>query len=245
MLLVVAVGGALALEVVTLHGAGESLALGHGDGVDQLPRLEEVGGQLLSDLVVGGVVEPELDQAAARVHARPVEMALLGLGQGRRPPVAPGHLEGRVALSLRRLDLDHPDRRHAHHRHRYRPGSGHPRSVSFRLFRPRSPWWPLELLRLDSLLVPTQAGVDRYCGTASLRLSIRFPTSSSARSADGSGYGPHRLACRRSARRIPSGALAWCGPRSPPSYRGRSNTSFSHGLARNGPTDDCIPSVPG
>ena len=141
--------------------AGEALALGHGDGVDQLAGLEQVGGQLLAHLVVGGVVDPELDQPAAGVDPGLVEVALLGLGQGRCPPVAPGDLQGGVALALGGLDLHDPDRRDAHHRHRYRPVSGRPRSGSFPLFRPRSPWWPLELLRLDSSLRPTPAGADR------------------------------------------------------------------------------------
>jgi len=47
LLLVVPVRGALALEVVSLHPAGKTLALGDGDGVDQFPGLEQVGGQLL------------------------------------------------------------------------------------------------------------------------------------------------------------------------------------------------------
>ena len=48
------------------------------------PGLEEVGGQLLAHLVVGGVVDAELDQAPAGIDPGPVEVALLRLGQGRR-----------------------------------------------------------------------------------------------------------------------------------------------------------------
>ena len=50
-----------------------------------------------------------------------VEVALLRLGQGGGAAVSPGHLQRRVALAFWGLDLHDPDRRHAHHRHRYRP----------------------------------------------------------------------------------------------------------------------------
>jgi len=56
VLLVVTVAGALALEVVPLHGAGESFSLGDGGGVHQLTGLEHVGGELLAHFVLGGVI---------------------------------------------------------------------------------------------------------------------------------------------------------------------------------------------
>jgi len=48
--------------------------------------------------------------------------------------------------------------------------------VSFRLFRPRSPWWPLELLRLDSSLVLDTGGC-RSCtaDTARPHLAVTHP----------------------------------------------------------------------
>ena len=121
VLLVVTVAGALALEVVPLHGAGEALALGDGDGVHQLTGLEQVGGQLLADLVLGGVVEAQFDQAATGVDARLVVVALLGSGEGGGAAVAPGDLQRGVPLGLGGLHLHDPDRRDAQHRHRDRP----------------------------------------------------------------------------------------------------------------------------
>ena len=69
--------GALALEVVALHAAGEALALAHGDGVDQLARLEEVGGELLADLVATRRRRSAAPPGVARVDAGLVEVALL------------------------------------------------------------------------------------------------------------------------------------------------------------------------
>ena len=60
---------ALAAEVVALHAAGEALALGDSDGVHALAGGPQVSGQLLAHGVVGHVVEAELDELAARVHA--------------------------------------------------------------------------------------------------------------------------------------------------------------------------------
>ncbi len=118
VLLVVAVGGALALEIVALHGAGEPLALGHGDGVDPLARAHDLGGELLADLVPTGVVEPELDEVPARLHAGGREMPLLRLVQRRGALDPPGDLQGGVALAFGRLHLHHAQRRDLEDRHR-------------------------------------------------------------------------------------------------------------------------------
>ncbi len=64
-----AVAGALALEAVALHGAREALALAGAGHVDVGAVGEDLGGQLLTDLVLGGgglVVEPQLGEVAAR-----------------------------------------------------------------------------------------------------------------------------------------------------------------------------------
>ena len=71
VLLVVAVGGTLALEVVALHGAGEALALGDGDGVDPLAGAQEVGGELLADLVARWRRRAGARRGAARAPRRP------------------------------------------------------------------------------------------------------------------------------------------------------------------------------
>ena len=65
-----AVAGALTLEAVTLHGAREALALRGAGHVDVGAVGEDLGRQLLADLVVGGgglVVETELGQVPAGV----------------------------------------------------------------------------------------------------------------------------------------------------------------------------------
>ena len=115
---VVAVRRTLAFEVVPLHAAGEALALGDRDGVDALAGLPEVSRDLLAHAVVGHVVEPELDERATRVDTRLGVVPRLGLGQGRVAPEPPGHLQCRVTVGLRRLDLDHAHGRDLEHRHR-------------------------------------------------------------------------------------------------------------------------------
>ena len=108
MLLVVAVGRALTLEVVTSHGPGEALALAHRRHVDLLAGGEDAGVDLLTDRVRVRVVHPQLDQAAAGLDARAGEMASLGLVEGLRPAQSVGDLDGRVAVTLGRLDLHDP-----------------------------------------------------------------------------------------------------------------------------------------
>src|SRR5205823_13809808 len=77
MLLVVAVGRALTLEVVTSHGPGEALALADRCHVDLLAGREDAGVDLLTDRVRVRIVHPQLDQAAAGLDARAGEMASL------------------------------------------------------------------------------------------------------------------------------------------------------------------------
>ena len=69
MVLVVTVAGALALEVVTLHAAGEALATADGGDVDLRAFGDHVDRDLLADLVAVDVVEAQLDQAPAGLTA--------------------------------------------------------------------------------------------------------------------------------------------------------------------------------
>src|SRR6202034_2313621 len=121
VVLVVAVGGALALEVVALHGPGEALALGDGDGVDPLAGAPQVGRQLLAHLVVADVVDPQFHQPPAGVDPGLLVVAEDRLVQGARPAEAPRHLQGRVALTLGGLHLDDAHRRDAQDSHRDGP----------------------------------------------------------------------------------------------------------------------------
>ena len=116
--LVVAVRGALALEVVALHGAGEALALGHGGHVDPLAGLEQVGGELLADRVVADVVEAELDELHAGIDAGLVVVARDRLGQLAGVALAVGDLQCAVAVVLGRLHLHDANRLDAQHRDR-------------------------------------------------------------------------------------------------------------------------------
>ena len=66
-----AVAGAEAVEVVALHDTGEALALAGADDVDLGAGLEQLGGELLAERVLGRVRRAHLDDVAARRHARP------------------------------------------------------------------------------------------------------------------------------------------------------------------------------
>src|SRR5699024_11070982 len=67
------VGGAHAGEAVTLHDAGEALALGRAHDVDALADLEGPAGQLLADLVLTGVRRADLGDVATGRDAGGVE----------------------------------------------------------------------------------------------------------------------------------------------------------------------------
>ncbi|BFO14487.1 hypothetical protein SHKM778_08750 [Streptomyces sp. KM77-8] len=67
MLALGAVTGAEALEVVTLHDAGEALALALAGDVDLHAGLEHLGGDFLAQRVLGGVRGADLDEVTAGV----------------------------------------------------------------------------------------------------------------------------------------------------------------------------------
>ena len=104
--LVVTVRRRLALEVVTLHDAGEALAAADGGDVDERAGRDLLDGELLADLEAVDGVEAEFDEALARRHAGLLEVSEGGLGQLVRLAVPVGHLQGGVAVALVGLDLD-------------------------------------------------------------------------------------------------------------------------------------------
>src|SRR5690606_22205845 len=111
MLLVVAVGSALAGEVVALHHTGEAFALGGAGDVRLLAGLEDVGdGELLADLERGGVGDPDLEEHPAGSDAGLGVVALQRLVHPVGLDLAEGDLDGRVPGLLRRLDLHDADR---------------------------------------------------------------------------------------------------------------------------------------
>ena len=119
MVLVVTVAGALALEVVTLHAAGEALATADGSDVDPLTLDHGVDLDLLADLEAVDRVEAQLDDATTGLDARLGEVAGLRLGELLRILVAKGDLECRVTVAFGGLHLDDAGRLDAEH------GDGH------------------------------------------------------------------------------------------------------------------------
>jgi hypothetical protein len=104
---------------VTLHDAGEALALGPARDVDALADLEGVGAELLADGVVGGVGRADLDDEAARRHAGLVEVAGERLGDLARVDGAVAELHRGVAVGVGVADLGHDVRASLDH------GDGH------------------------------------------------------------------------------------------------------------------------
>src|SRR5690606_18033499 len=100
-----AVAGGQAAEAVALHRAGGALALADGGDVDLVAVGQHVGLELLAHLVLGHVVEAELDEPDARLDARLLELPELGLGDLAGLLRAEGDLQGGVPVALVGLDL--------------------------------------------------------------------------------------------------------------------------------------------
>src|SRR3712207_2818554 len=101
-----AVRRAEALEAVTLHDAGGALALAGADDVDLGHAVEDVGGQLLADRVVTGVLGAQLHQVPPRRNACLGEVPALGLVHLARVDLTEPELDGRVAVDLGGADLE-------------------------------------------------------------------------------------------------------------------------------------------
>jgi hypothetical protein len=106
VVLVVAVAGALTLEVVALHGAGEALAAADAGDVDAATGRQRLDRDLLADFVAVDRVDAELHEPHAGLHAGLGEVAGDRLGQLLRVPPALRDLQRRVPVALGRLDLD-------------------------------------------------------------------------------------------------------------------------------------------
>ena len=101
------VAGALAGKAVALHGARETLALGGAGHVDVGAVGEDLGGQLLADLVLAGgglVVEPQLGKVPARVDTCGAVLPGQRLVHLARADLAVRQLDGAVAVALGRAD---------------------------------------------------------------------------------------------------------------------------------------------
>src|SRR5262249_34025205 len=106
VVLVVAVAGALAAEVVALHAACEALAAADAGDIDTAAGREPLDRDLLADLEPVDRVDAELDQAHARLDAGLGVVPGDRLGELLRVAVALGDLQRRVSVALGRLDLD-------------------------------------------------------------------------------------------------------------------------------------------
>src|SRR5690606_28031900 len=113
------VRGTHAGEAVTLHDTGGALALGGTDHVDLGTGLEHVGGDLLAERELGGVLGADLGHVAARRHAGLLEVALERLGDLARVDLTGRELHGRVAVGVRGADLRHHVRAHGDDGHRH------------------------------------------------------------------------------------------------------------------------------
>ena len=174
--------------------------------------------------------KPRCRRAATRRDDGPVRPRPCRNGPARAcsmspPGYAPGHLQRRVALTLRRLDLHHPHRRDPHHRHRHRtvlliPDLGHAylladdrpgRHGRVKSFRPQ--WGPAALGRRSPSMVGTRSGA--------------------------------RFACQRSAREARVERSSGCAPRSPPQGGWALGDVVPASGPEIGPTCDVTPSLGG
>src|SRR5262249_25646226 len=126
VLLVVPMAGALAGEVVALHHAGEPLALADAGDVDPVAGLEHVGGEQLTDLEPGEVVDPELGEVLGRRDVGGGQVPELGLVEAGRLRVAERELDGGVAVTLGCLQLHDATGPGLEHRHPHDPVLGVP-----------------------------------------------------------------------------------------------------------------------
>src|SRR5690606_6282687 len=87
-----------ASEVVTLHNAGEALALGGANDVDLLAGFEELYGQFLASCVLGSVCGAQLYQVTTWGHACSFEVTCQWLGYLARIDLAVADLNCGVAI---------------------------------------------------------------------------------------------------------------------------------------------------
>src|SRR5690606_27833296 len=99
------VGGAHAGEAVTLHDAGEALALGGAGDVDPLAALEGLDSDLLAELVVARVGGAQLDEVAAGGDPGLLEVPAQGLGDLAGVDGSEADLHGVVPVGLLVADL--------------------------------------------------------------------------------------------------------------------------------------------
>ena len=90
---------------MTLHRAGEALALADGSDIDELALHKGVGLDLLADFEAIDRIEAQLDETTTSVDTRLREVAGFRLGQLLGIAVAIGHLQRGVSVAFGGLDL--------------------------------------------------------------------------------------------------------------------------------------------
>jgi hypothetical protein len=106
------------VEAVTLHDAGEALALGLAGDVDAVARGKRLDGHFLTERVVIRVGGAQLDDVPARCHVRLRVMSGDRLVDLARVNGAERQLYGRVAVGVGTANLSHHARPGLHHGHR-------------------------------------------------------------------------------------------------------------------------------
>ncbi len=94
------VGGGNTGEAVTLHNAGEALALGGAGDVDRLACLEGGGVEFLAELVEVMLGGAHLDEVATGGNPGLLEVALQGLGDLTGVDLTEAKLDSGVAVDL-------------------------------------------------------------------------------------------------------------------------------------------------
>ena len=105
MLLVVTVRRALTFEVVALHAAGETLALGNAAHIDELARFEKADVDDLPEFIARGVGNAKFREVAASRNPGFGQVSALRVGQAAFLDVAEANLDGSVTVGFNRLDL--------------------------------------------------------------------------------------------------------------------------------------------
>ncbi|CAB4827548.1 unannotated protein [freshwater metagenome] len=113
------VGCGHALETVALHDAGKSLALASSSDVDQFTCLEQLGTELLANLVLRGVIDAEFNKLDSGLDSSRCELPGLGLGEFASITMPVRHLQGAVSVTFLGAQLHHTGWRYAQH------GDGH------------------------------------------------------------------------------------------------------------------------
>ncbi len=100
---------------MALDAARKAAALADADHVDPLNVPEDVHGDFVADVVVGGAVDAHFAQPASRLHVGLTEMSAARQRGQRGAQVSEADLHGLIAVGFARLDLHDGTRAHLQH----------------------------------------------------------------------------------------------------------------------------------